>query len=162
MTNDSAAGFFPTADMFTRAWSDFASKMMGAGLAFTPDSTPPDAARQMRSAMFQAWSDYFDQFMRSAEFLDMMKQSLTAATQMRRQMNDFLGQVQHDFQGASRQDLDQVIASLRNLERHVTDSTEQISAHLEKLSRRLDKLERTLQSDGDRSAARRESIEANR
>ena len=42
--SDRDASFFPAADMFTRAWSDFASKMLGVGMAFAPDSTPPDAA----------------------------------------------------------------------------------------------------------------------
>ena len=116
----------------------------------------------MRSAMFKAWSEYCDQFMRSAEFLEMMKQSLTGSVQMRRQLNDYLGQVHHEFQGPSRQDVDQVLASLRQLQRRLEESTEPIAARLDEISRRLDELERLLQPEGNHLAARRKRTEAER
>ena len=81
--NDQPDSFFPGPDVFTRAWSDFATQMMQAGMAFTPNKTPPEAARDMRNTMLSAWSDYCDQFMRSPEFLNMMKQSLSASVQAR-------------------------------------------------------------------------------
>lgn len=160
--NDGNSSFFPAADMFTRAWSDLASKMMGVGMAYAPESTPPDAARQMRSAMFKAWSEYFDQFMRSADFLDMMKQSMTGSVQARRQMNDFLGQLRHEFQGTSRQDIDQVLASLRQLERRLAEHTEPLADRLDEISRRLDDLERSLQSNGNQQTVRRKRTEVDR
>ncbi len=149
--NEQTSNFFPGADIFTRMWSDFASKSMGAGVAFTPNSTPPEAARQMRSAMFQAWTEYCDQFMRSAEFLDMMKQSLAASIQARKQLNDFLGQVHHEFQGVSRQDMDQIMLSLRHLERRLLDSLERVSGQLDDLGQRLNKLENRSKSGGGRT-----------
>lgn len=146
--SDNENPFFPGADMFTRAWSDFASQMMKAGVAFTPDSAPPQAAKEIRSAMFKAWGDYCDQFMRSPEFLDMMKQSLSVSVQARKQLNDFLGQVQHDFQGASRQDVDQLMLSFRRLERRIVDEMERLTDKLGDLATRLDQIQQDLDDRG--------------
>lgn len=133
---------FPGADAFTRMWTEFASQMMASGMGFSPQSTPPEAARQARSTMFRAWNEYCDQFMRSGEFLEAMKTSLDGAMQARRQLNEFLGQMQHEFQGASRQDVDQLMASLEHLERRIVDESERISSRLDELAERVEKLER--------------------
>ena len=123
-------------------WSEFAAKMTEAGLAFSPQVTPPDAFRQLRTTMLRTWADYCDQFMRSNEFLALMKQSLDGAVQARRQLNDFLGRAQHELQGASRQDLDKVMASLDRLERRLADESDGIAARLDELSERLTRVER--------------------
>lgn len=137
---------FPGADAFTRMWTEFASKMMGSGMGFFSQSTPPEVARQMRSTMLSAWSEYCDQFMRSDEFLTSMKRSLDVAVQARRQLNDFLGQVQHEMQGASRQDVDQVMAAIEHLERRLLNESQRLSSRLDELSRRLEELEGRQQS----------------
>jgi transposase len=141
MSND-AFPFFPGPDAFTRMWSDFSSQMMKAGAAFTPDHTPPEAARDMRAAMFRAWSDYCEQFMRSEEFLKMMKQSLSASIEARKQLNEFMGRAHHEFQGVSRQDVDQMMLSMRHMERRVVDALERLDDRLEALDQRIEALER--------------------
>ncbi len=143
MDNDQHTTTFPHADTFTRMWLDFATKVMGAGMAFSPEAMPPEAARQTRSAMLNAWAEYCDEFMRSPEFLDMLRQSLSTAMQARKQFNDFLGQVQHEFQGTSRQDVDQLMLSIRHLEHRLVDAVERISGQMEEIRHRLEQLEQT-------------------
>ena len=142
MASDQHDTFFG-ADAFTRMWTDFATKMTEAGLAFSPQVTPPEAFRQLRSTMLRTWAEYCDQFMRTDEFLAMMKQSLDGAIQARRQLNDFLGEVQHHLQGASRQDLDKVMTALESLQRRLTDERDAIDARLDELGERLAGVERT-------------------
>jgi hypothetical protein len=141
MASDQHDTFFG-ADALTRMWTDFAAKMTEVGLSFSPQATPPDALRQLRTTMLRTWAEYCDQFMRSNEFLTMMKQSLDGAMQARRQLNDFLGETQHALQGASRQDLDKVMASLERLQHRMTDESDGILARLDELSERLARLER--------------------
>jgi hypothetical protein len=150
--NDDQQSPFPGPDMFTRMWSDFATQMMRAGTAFSPTSTPPQAAREMRAALFKAWSDYCDQFMRSQEFLGMMQQSLAASIQARKQLNDFLGQVQHEFQGASRHDVDQIMLSMRHMERRFVDAMERLSEQLDRLGERLERMENNPPGEPEREA----------
>jgi hypothetical protein len=132
----------PGADFFTRAWSDFATQMVRAGTAFTPGATPPQMSQEMRNAMFKAWGDYCDQYMRSPEFMDMMKQSLGTAVEARKQLNEFLGRVQSEFQQPSRQDVDQIMAHLHHLERRIVDRIDAVAADLEDIKQKITQLER--------------------
>ncbi|MFZ5831970.1 MAG: hypothetical protein ACOY3P_17945 [Planctomycetota bacterium] len=147
-------GSFGGADLWTKMWRDFATSATQAGMAFSTGSSPPDAARQMRSALFSAWTAYCDQFMRSEEFRQMMKQSLSAAIDFRRQMNDFLGQMQHEFQGATRQDVDQLMRSMQHVERRVVDSLERVSSQIDELGERLARLERRRTDKNGKPAAK--------
>lgn len=132
---------FPGADAFVQMWTQFASKMMAAGMAPMPDGSPFDAARQFRSAMFKAWGDYLDEYMRSEAFLETMRQTLDGASQARKQLNDFLGRVQHEMQGASRQDVDQLMAAMQHVERRIVNQSERIAERLEDLALRVERLE---------------------
>lgn len=142
-------------EAFVRMWTDFASKMMSAGMAAPPGSSPPDLARQARSAWFQACEDYCQQFMRSSQFQEGMHRSLAASVELRKQMNDFLGRVQHELQGASRQDLDQLMLAMRHLEQRLVDGFERLSERLDEISRRLDGLDAEAESSPGSKANRR-------
>jgi hypothetical protein len=153
MMGTDGPGPFPGADGFVKMWSDFASSMAKAGLMFSPASSPPQIAREIRSAMLEAWAEYCDQFMRSGEFREMTKQSLAASVEARRQMNDFFGRMQHEFQGASRQDVDQLMLSLRHIERRLVDGMERLSARLDEVAERLAKLEQSPARSAEPQAA---------
>jgi hypothetical protein len=129
-------GWDPTA--MWRMWSDVATKMMQAGTSLPPQAPPPDAARQIRANMLDMWAQSWDQFLRSGPFLEMMKQSMAGTVQARRQMNEFLGEMQHQFQAASRQDIDEIMLSLRHLEQRMVDAVEKMDARLDDLTARLD------------------------
>ena len=162
------SSFFPGADVFSRVWSDFASQMMRSGMGMSPGKTTPEVAREARTAMFKAWNDYCDQFLRTPEFIEMMKQSLAGSIQARKQLNDSLGQIQHEVQGASRQDVDQLMLSLRHMERRLVDTMERMSDQLDRFQERLQTLERRIarsqprpggvskKRDEDKPPARRE------
>lgn len=129
-------------------WFDLASKMSQAMMSFSPQQTPPEAFRQIRSAQLGAWGDYFQQLMRSPEYLDAIKQWTALTVQARKQWTDFLGRLQHEFQGASRQDIDQLMLSLRHLESRVVEGIEEISTQLAGLDARLTSLEKLHDQDG--------------
>lgn len=129
-------------------WWDLASNMTQAMMSFSPQQTPPEAFRQVRSAQLNAWGEYFQQLMRTPEFRDVMKQWTTASVQFRKQWSDFLGRLQHEFQGASRQDIDQLMLSMRHLERRIVEGVEQVSAQLDDLETRMTSLERRHERNG--------------
>ena len=126
-------------------WSDFATRMTQLGATFAPQTSPPEAARQARSTMLRAWAEYCDQYMRSDEFLNMFKQSLDGAIQVRRQLNEFLGQMHHEFQAPSRQDIDELMKSIERLERRIGDESGRITARLDSLGERLAAVEASAQ-----------------
>lgn len=136
-------------------WTDMAAKMMGASLgggAAAPVENPPEALRELRSGILAAWTRYCDQFMRSPQFLDSLRQAMNANIQARRQMNEALGKVQHDLQGVSRQDLDQMMRTLQHLEQGIATGVERISQRLDELNARVDDMDRDLFEDDQEPA----------
>lgn len=139
--SDQIPQFLPGADLFLRMWTEFAEKMVAASTPNAGNSFP-DLTRQLRSTMFKTWSDYWDQAMRSPQFLDGMKQSMNSALEARKLFNDFWGRVQHEFQAASRQDIDQIMLGLQHLERRIVDSSDRLASQIRQLRRRLEALEK--------------------
>jgi septal ring factor EnvC (AmiA/AmiB activator) len=123
------------AEVFTKFWTDFANKMAAAGFAAAPGATPPEATRQVRSAILKAMSEASDEFMRSPQFQEMMKQSLANSIQFRKQLNEWLGQMQHEFQGTSRQDVDELMQVMKHLEHRMSDGFERLSVRLDALEK---------------------------
>lgn len=135
------SSIFDQAQLFTKLWIDYATKVASASMRSEPDATPHDTARNVRSAMFEAMTQTADQFLRSPQYLEMLKQSLDMAMGFRKQMNDFLTRMHHEAQGTARQDVDSLMLSMRHLETRVLDCMENLTAKLESISRRLDALE---------------------
>jgi hypothetical protein len=124
-------------DLF-KAWSDLATKMMAAGGAIPPAAPPPDMGRQLRASYLRAWSEFFEQWMRSPEFLDWMRQSLAGGVEVRKQLNEFFSRLQSTFQAVSRQDFDQLLERVRRMEDRLVNDTQEILSRLEAIQVRLD------------------------
>lgn len=142
---------FAAGEAFTRMWLDLANRMMSAGTSVQPGATPPDMARDVRNAMMRAWAEALDGYMRSPEFLEMMRQSLAGAVQFRQAANEMLGQWQHELQSVSRQDIDQVIHLLRRLDGRVDD----LQTRLARVEVAVERLESEVAELGRRRSARR-------
>jgi hypothetical protein len=139
---------FEQAQRFAGLWMDYAQKMMQAGMTYDPSKAPPEVARQMRSMAFAAMAQYAEQFMRSPEFLEAMKQSLDAAVTFRQQINEFLTSAQHSVQGVARADVDSLMLNLKHTETRVLDVMSQINAKLDALTARMDALESKHRENG--------------
>ena len=155
--------FAQNGEMFTKFWTDFATKMAAAGFAAAPGTAPPDATRQVRAAIFRAMAEAGDEFMRSPQFQEMMKESLAHSIQFRKQLNEWLGRMQHEFQGTSRQDVDELLQVMKHLEHRMSDGFDRLSARLDALEKRPVKgaprvtLPRNKRSRGAPAQARRRS-----
>jgi gas vesicle protein len=126
--------------MLMRLWTDSVLRMTQAAAAGAPawlpwgaapgPATPADVPRQLRNAMLDAWGQWWDRFLRSPEFLETMKGSLEASTQWRKQLNEWLGNVHHQLQGVSRQDLDAVMSELQHVEERLMDAVQSATRDL--------------------------------
>ena len=126
----------PAADPFSKFWADMIAGASAVGMGQAFQSTgQEDSAKQMRRAFLDAWAKLCDEFMRSDQFLDMMKRSMDSSLAFREQMNQFLGQTLQSGHIPSREDTDTILLAVRTLEQRVVDG-------LEKLSQRVDQLER--------------------
>lgn len=125
------------ARQFTEMWTDMASKMASAATGYEPGASPPDAARQVRSAMFRSMSQFAEQFMRWPQFLTSMRQSIDTAATMQKQINDMMTAMRHNTQGVARDDIDSVLQSIEHLETRLLDRLDELSDRLDVLSRKL-------------------------
>jgi len=121
---------------FQRIWGDTFTKIMQVGLTFTPDSAPPDLLREMRSGLFKALSQSWEQFLRSPEFMEGTKQWMDSAVSFRKMSNDFLSKARQDSQGVARDDVDAIARAVRQMERRLSEKLEQLTARVEDLQER--------------------------
>jgi hypothetical protein len=133
---------FDQAQRFAGVWMDYATRMQQAGMMFDPSKAPPEMAKQMRSMALSAMSQYAEEFMRSPEFLQAMKLSLDSAIAFRKQINDFLTEMQHNAQGVARQDVDSLMVTMRHIETRLLDAVDRIATRLDDISARLNALEK--------------------
>ena len=120
---------------FQKIWTDTFSKMMQLGFTFSPEAAPPEFLGQIRSGIFQALSQSWDQFLRSPQFLEGMKQWMDNAVTFRKMSNDFFTKVRHETQGTARGDTDSVLLALQQLETRILDRVEELAAEVEQLKK---------------------------
>jgi hypothetical protein len=128
--NDSFEKASQEAAAFQKIWAESVSKTMLAAFKFTPDSTPPDMLRQIRSAILQSLGESWNEFMRSPQFLDGMRQWTENAISFRKISNEFLGRIRNDLQAPSRSDIDTVMLSVRHMEKRLLDRLDEVSAQI--------------------------------
>lgn len=133
---------------FQKLWGETFSKLMQAGFTFSPESAPPEFMRQIRSGIFQALGQSWEQFLRSPQFMEGMKQCMDNAIAFRKMSNDFFTKVRHETQSTSREDIDAVMLAVRHMETRVLDRVEELAAQVEEVNKRLN----TTEQNSDRSA----------
>jgi small-conductance mechanosensitive channel len=136
---------FEQVQQFTNLWMEFATRMMTAASAFGPaaDKAPPQIAKEIRGTMFAAMSEQAEKFMRSEQFLAMMKQSLDQSIGMRKQLNELLTKAHHSVQGVAQQDVGNLMLSVRHLESRLLEQTELLVGKLADIEQRLDAIEKS-------------------
>ena len=132
---------FEAAQQMGNLWMEYMTKMATAGMAVRPDAAPTDAARSVRDASFAGMAQQADKFMRTPEFLAMMKESLDASINFRKQLNDLFTQARHSVQGVATQDVDGLTVAVRRLETRVLGRIEELCDRLDAVSTRLEAIE---------------------
>jgi hypothetical protein len=122
------------------------SRTMKAMEGMAANPIMPDGFRDARSQAFQAWSDYWEQFLRSAPFLQVQRECAKAHTDSQKQLHELLGRLHHEMQLATSQDIDQVMRALRRIAEDATEHREEIDARLDELAARIDALAASLGS----------------
>jgi len=119
---------------FQKIWMETFSRMAQNAFAFTPDSAPPEMLRQMRSGIFEALAQSWDEYLRSPQFLDAMKQWMDSAIFFRKMTNDLLTKARHETQDIAREDIDSVMLAVRHMEKRILDRLESLSARVDELT----------------------------
>lgn len=126
-------------DPFAKFWADMMGRMgpmAGMGAPQAPQQNQfTDLAQQMQRVFFDAWAKYCDEFMRSEQFLKMMKQSVDGAVQLKKQTDEWLAKTVEGMQMPTRDDVHESVAAIREMEKR-------IGARLDELTQRVEGLEK--------------------
>src|SRR5215470_8215624 len=112
---------------FQKIWTETMSKTMQAAFTITPNSPPPEVLRQIRGGIFQALASSWDEFMRSPQFLEGMKQWMETAINFRKLSNDFMSKVRNEMQAPSRDDVDTIMVNIHHIEKRMLDRLDDLS-----------------------------------
>lgn len=115
---------------FQRIWTETATKLFQASLASTPYPPPPEVLRQIRSGIFQALAQSWEEFMRSPQFLENMRQWMDNAISFRKMTTEFMGRVRNEVQAPSREDLETVRLQVRHMEKRLLDRLDELATQL--------------------------------
>jgi hypothetical protein len=122
---------------FQKIWMESMSKLMQTAFTFTPNSPPPEVLRQIRGGIFQALAQSWEEFMRSPQFLEGMKQWMESAINFRKMTNDFMAKVRNEMQAPSRDDIDTIMLSVRHMEKRLLDRVDELSEQVAQLNQRV-------------------------
>jgi len=129
---DSAAG---QSSMFFKNWIESFSQIAQAACRYSPETMPPELMRQIRSGLFQAMAKSWEEYMRSPQFLEGMKQTMDNAIAFRKLSTEFFTQARRETQGTTRADVDAVLLAVREMESRLTERMDDLAArvnHVEK------------------------------
>lgn len=111
-------------DPFTQFWGDMFARMGTAGPAAgaSPSGQPSaEATRQMQRVFFDAMAKFCDDYMRSEQFLSMLKETMDRSLAFKQQVDLFLTNLYRGAQMPARADVDDISDILRSIEKNVLD-----------------------------------------
>ncbi len=122
---------------FQKIWLESMSKLMQTVFTFGPNSAPPEVLREIRNGIFQALAKSWEEYMRSPQFLEGMKQWMDQAVAFRKMSNDFMANVRNELQSTSREDVDTIMLTVRHMENRLLDRIEGLAAQVNELKKSL-------------------------
>jgi hypothetical protein len=132
---------FQQAAVFQQLWTDSFTKMAEAWGKFSPGKPPPDAIREIRTEMLKVLTETWDQFMRTPQFMEYMKNSMEGFLNLRQFAAEALTRNHHEMQAPAREDIDGVLLAIRHMERRLLDRIEEIENAVGAIGPRLDRIE---------------------
>jgi hypothetical protein len=128
--NDSNESKTDAAADFLKSWTESFSRILQSACNFAPDTMPPEMMRQIRTGIFQALAKSWEEFMRSPQFLEGMKQMMDNAIAFRQMTGEFFAKARHETQGVNREDVDGVLLAVREMEARLTRRVEELASQI--------------------------------
>ncbi len=123
---------------FQKIWTESITQLMQTAFTSTPNSAPPEVLRQMRGGILKSLAQSWDEFLRSPQFLDVMRQWMDSTISFRKMSNEWMARVRNDLQAPSRDDIDTIMLSVRHMEQRLLDRVEDLSKRIESLNGKPD------------------------
>jgi hypothetical protein len=122
---------------FAKLWSDACTRLMQAAMASNPETAPPEVLRQIRGGLMQALAQSWEEFLRSPQFLEGMKQTMEQAVAFRNLSTEFLTKTRHATEGVAQEDMESLHAALGQMQSRLARQMEALSAQVSRLEKAL-------------------------
>lgn len=135
---------FEQAAAFQKVWMD---SMVGAAQVwgkYSPENPPPEELKKIRKGMLDVISASWEEFMRTPQFMEMMRDSLNNAMTWQGFATEGVNRVHDVLQTASKRDVDGLLLAVRHVEKRLLD---QIEAVEETVADAVAKINSRLDSD---------------
>src|ERR1700693_1719652 len=146
--NDNINKGFDQVAAFQKLWTDSFANMAGVWSQFSPGSPPSDEMRKMRGAMLKVLAETWDEYMRTPQFMEMMKGSLNGALDLKRMARDGMNRVHEQFETPSKEDIDGVLLAIRHVARRLLDRLEGLDDRVVNLNDTTDKIDEGVAKEG--------------
>ena len=142
--SDNTNKYFDEVAAFQKLWTDSFANMASVWSQFSPGSPPPDEMRKMRGGMLKVLADTWDEYMRTPQFMEMMKASLNGALDLKRLASDGMNRVHEQFENPAKQDIDDLLLAVRHVERRLLDRLEGLDDRVANLDEKIDKVDQRI------------------
>ena len=143
MSGDINKGFEQVA-AFQKLWLDSFGKMADVWSQYSPGSPPIDEMRKMRGGMLQVLAEIWDEYMRTPQFMEMMKASLNGALDLKRMAREGMNRVHEQFENPSKEDIDGVLLAIRHVERRLLERLEGLDDRVANLDEKIDRVDQRI------------------
>jgi hypothetical protein len=143
MSDDISKGLEQVA-AFQKLWTDSFTKMASMWSQFSPGSPPADELRKMRGGMLKVLAETWDEYMRTPQFMEMMKASLNGMLDLKRAARDGMDRVHEQFENPSKGDIDDVLLAVRHVERRLLDRLEGLNEQVANLDEKIDQVDQRI------------------
>src|ERR1700675_2883707 len=143
MSDNMNKGFDQVA-AFQKLWTDSFANMTGVWSQYSPGSPPADEIRKLRGGMLKVLAETWDEYMRTPQFMEMMKASLNGALDLKRMARDGMKRVHEQFETPSKEDIDGVLLAIRHVEGRLLDRLEGLDDRVVNLNEKIDKIDQRI------------------
>jgi hypothetical protein len=158
--SDNINKWFDQVAAFQKLWTDSYANMANVWSEISPGSPPSDEMRKMRGGMLKVLAETWDEYMRTPQFMEMMKASLSGALDLRRMARDGMNRVHEQFENPSREDINEVLLAIRHVERRLLDRLEGLDDRVANLNEKIDKVDERLVKQENAIVRQRETSNA--
>lgn len=131
--NDQSQNFTEQGAAFQKIWLESMSRLMQAAFTFSPNAAPPELMREIRNGILKALGETWNEFLRSPQFQESMKQFMDNAVAFRKFTNEYMSKVHKEMQTPSRDDIDALQLNVRHLETRLLSRLEELAKQVDGL-----------------------------
>lgn len=123
---------------FQKMWMDSVSGMGKVWSEYSPQNPPPEELKKMRNGVLRAVSQTWEEYMRTPEFMEMMRETLNNSVQWQKMTKDSTNKVHQAMGSVTKDDIQGVLASVQHVERRLLDHLDAMQSRLEAMQSNLD------------------------